>query len=539
MKKLSRALACLLAGAVCIGGVISINAQETSSKMAAILTAARSQLPNGLAPNSVQTYLDGIGAYIYGYPLLSIAMTERVSTNVEYANQQLGRAPLNQLYRAMALPVGSKFKDVVLPSTTTMYATGFFNLQKEPLILHIPAITSDRFFIVQLLDGWTNVSRQSPGSRLSSATPGDYALVGPNWNGDLPGGLAGVIHFDTDTVWQIMRVLTTGTTDDQNLVYNQIFKPLIPIPLSVFIEHGTDYTPPDDLTINPSIDMVTQPIKQVDSMDACGFFGTMSAMMMTNPPRKIDAALVPSLVRLGIYSTDPAKPVQFSCANFYQTQPSKWTALQLAVITARRILAQPPQQALTPTNWNVSLDVGDYGVRYLLRAIVAKNALGANRPQDAVYGYGLYDSGTGGKLEDHYLHGSNKYVLHFKAPTAQKAAEEIPPIDGNGFWSITMYNIDGTLVDNKVATFHALSTNGTHAREVEAHFSCPNADGSLDIYVQSTPPSDSKQLCNWLESPQTTSANNNGQFILFLRMYWPDEAILNSHWYPPGIDNTN
>ncbi len=213
--------------------------------------------------------------------------------------------------------------------------------------------------------------------------------------------------------------------------------------------------------------------------------------------------------------------------------------MQLAVITGRRILAQPPQQSLTPTNWNVSLDVGDYGVRYLLRAIVAKNALGANRPQDAVYGYGLYDSGTGGKLTDHLLHGPNKYVLHFKAPTAQKSAEEIPPVDGNGFWSITMYNIDGTLVDNKVAPFHALSTNGTHAREVEAHFSCPNADGSLDVYVQSTPPSDAKQLCNWLESPQATSANNNGQFILFLRMYWPDEAILNGHWYPPGADKTN
>ncbi len=537
MKKSARALAGLLATAICIGGATSVTAQEVSTDMAGILTAARSQLPNGLAPNSVQSYLDGIAAYIYGYPLVSIAITERVSTNVEYANQQLGRAPLNQLYRAMALPVGSTFKDVVLPSTTTMYATGFFNLQKEPLILHIPAITSDRFFIVQLLDGWTNVSRQSPGSRLSSATPGDYALVGPNWNGDLPGGLAGVIHFDTDTVWQIMRVLTTGTTDDQNLVYDQIFKPLIPIPVS---KYGTGYTPPDDLTINPSIDMATQPIKQADSMDACGFFGTMSAMMKTNPPRRIDAAVVPALVRLGIYSTNPAKPVQFSCANFTSAQQSQETALQLAVITGRRILAQPPQQALTPTNWNVSLDVGDYGVRYLLRAIVAKNALGANRPQDAVYGYGLYDSGTGGKLTDHLLYGSKNYVLHFKAPTAQSSAEEIPPVDGNGFWSITMYNASGTLADNtQGATYHALSTNGTRAREVEAHFSCPNADGSLDIYVQSTPPSDPKQLCNWLESPQPTSANNNGQFILFLRMYWPDAAILNGHWYPPGIDENN
>jgi hypothetical protein len=357
--------------------------QAADSDLGEILTAARSQLPSGLEPTNVQTYLDGIAAYIYGYPLVCIALTERVSTSVEFANQQLGRAPLNQLYRAMALPVGSQFKDVVLPSTTTMYATGFFNLQKEPLILRIPAIASDRFFIVQLLDAWTNVSRHSPGSRLGSSTPGDYALVGPCWTGDLPDGLAEVIHFDTNTVWQIMRVLTNGTTDDQNTVYTQIFKPLIPLPLSAY---GTDYTPPDNLTINPSIDTTTQPIKQADSMDACAFFGTMSAMMKTNPPRKIDVALVPILERLGVWSAVDGGPVQFSCANFTTEQQSQEIALQLAVIKARQILAQPPQQALTSTNWSVSLEVGDYGVRYLLRAIVAKNALGANRPQDAVYG---------------------------------------------------------------------------------------------------------------------------------------------------------
>ena len=223
-------------------------------------------------------------------------------------------------------------------------------------------------------------------------------------------------------------------------------------------------------------------------------------------------------------------------------QQSEIEALQLAVITGRRILANPPQQALTNTNWSVSLDVGDYGVHYLLRAIVAKNALGANRPEDAVYGYGIYDSGyvpSNGDMADHYLYGSDNYVLHFAAPTAQKAPKQIPPVDGNGFWSITLYNIDGTLVDNKGASYHALSTKGTQPREVEAHFSCPNADGSLDVYVQSTPPSNPKQYCNWLESPQPTDANNKGQFILFLRMYWPDAAITNGHWYPPGIDKMN
>jgi hypothetical protein len=178
------------------------------------------------------------------------------------------------------------------------------------------------------------------------------------------------------------------------------------------------------------------------------------------------------------------------------------------------------------------LNAGDYGTQYLLRALVAKDALGGNRPQDAVYGYGTHDSA--GTSDSNRLNSTHSYVLHFKAPTNQKAPLEIPPIDGNGFWSITMYNADGTLVDNKAATYHALST-----KQVEGHTTCPNDDGSLDIYVQATPPSDPKQLCNWLEAPQQTTDNQNGQFILFMRMYWPDQAITNGSWYPPAIQKAN
>jgi hypothetical protein len=46
---------------------------------------------------------------------------------------------------------------------------------------------------MQMLDGWTDVSTQSPGSRLGSRE-GNYALIGPDWKGeksDLPAGVAG------------------------------------------------------------------------------------------------------------------------------------------------------------------------------------------------------------------------------------------------------------------------------------------------------------------------------------------------------------
>ncbi|MBV9483663.1 MAG: DUF1254 domain-containing protein, partial [Acidobacteria bacterium] len=469
MRKPSRTFSAFLALAL-LGSTVTIHAQETDNSGAAntpetgnsdltgLLSTARRQLPSSLEAGSFQTYLDGVAAYIYGYSLMAIALTERVSTNVASAGQPYGRAPLNQLFKAAQLPVGSAFKDVVLPSTTTLYAVGFFNLEKEPLVLHLPVISSDRFFIVQLLDAWTNVSRQSPSSRLNSNAPGDYALVGPNWSGKLPSGISETIRFDTNTVWQIMRVYTTGTPDDQSFVADQIFGQITLTPLS---SYGKPYTPPDNLPVNPSLDVLTQPIQQLDSLDACSFFGTMSAMMRSNPPRTIDAGLVPILERLGIIGAANAPtPTQFSCAYLTGTKAgqAEVAALQLAVATAQQILRATPPPSLTPTNWSVSLNVGDYGRQYLLRALVAKDALGANRPQDAVYGYGTHDStwnGSSGTSDSHLLYGTNRYVLHFKAATQQKGPLEIPPIDGNGFWSITLYNIDGTLNDNKVAPYHA------------------------------------------------------------------------------------
>jgi hypothetical protein len=52
-------------------------------------------------------------------------------------------------------------------------------------------------------------------------------------------------------------------------------------------------------------------------------------------------------------------------------------------------------------------------------------------------------------------------------------------------------------------------------------------DGSLTIYVSSTPPSQDK-MTNWLPSPK-------GDFSLYIRSYWPEDAILNGTWTPPAV----
>jgi hypothetical protein len=221
-------------------------------------------------------------------------MTERVITTVPNTRTKLGRAPINQFAEATTLPRGS-YTDVVLPSTSTLYASAFLNFSAEPIILHIPEI-KDRFFLLQMLDAWTNVSPESPGTRLNSQE-GDYALVGPNCTKPLPPEVKNVIHMDTNTMWIIGRFYTTGTKADLALIVNGIYPGLTLTPLSAF---GHDYSPPENVPVNPSIDTVTTPIEQVANMDACAFFGTMAAMMTSNPPLPDDQPTVERLAKIGI-----------------------------------------------------------------------------------------------------------------------------------------------------------------------------------------------------------------------------------------------
>ena len=54
-----------------------------------------------------------------------------------------------------------------------------------------------------------------------------------------------------------------------------------------------------------------------------------------------------------------------------------------------------------------------------------------------------------------------------------------------------------------------------------------NADGSLTLYAGAESPGKDKES-NWLPAP-------NGTFSLYIRAYWPDQAILDGSWQPPVV----
>ena len=129
--------------------------------------------------------------------------------------------------------------------------------------------------------------------------------------------------------------------------------------------------------------------------------------------------------------------------------------------------------------------------------------LGANTPVESVYPVALTDP-TGALFD-----GRSRYQMVFKKG-------QLPPT--KAFWSLTMYDTSGYLVNN-AANIYAVGDSHPPLRK--------RADGSVVIAIQQERPA-SKDV-NWLPSPAAG-------FRLNLRLYMPTKAILSGAWKPPGVE---
>ncbi len=435
----------------------------------------------GLDPEQARAI--AVEAYLYGFPLVTMEMTRRVLTNA--AEPARGRAPMNRFahVRMFMPPQG---KDVIRPNTDTLYSTAWLDLAAGPVVLSLPD-TKGRYYLMQVMSAWTEVLA-APGSRVSGTQAQNWVLTGPGWKGTIPPNMK-EIRSPTNLVWILGRTYCTGTAEDYALVHALQDQYRL-VPLSTW---GKPYTPAAG-TVDPKVDMQTPVRDQVTALSAAEFFRLMVRIMRDNPALPEDAPMLAKMARIGLV---PGQDFELS-------------RLPLAVAggvagAARLGLARIAARATSTTGvvngWAMNLDLGTYGTDYERRAYVAYAALGANLPQDAVY-----------PLSQGWYSGEGHYVLRFPK-------DGLPPV--NAFWSLTLYDGDGYLVENP------LNRSSLGTRDALK----PGEDGSVTIYVQHESPGPDKEA-NWLPAPQ-------GTFTLTFRLYWPKTAppsILDSTWAPPEIE---
>ncbi len=153
--------------------------------------------------------------------------------------------------------------------------------------------------------------------------------------------------------------------------------------------------------------------------------------------------------------------------------------------------------------WISMYGLGEPGNGMFLRAAHAQLFPGpVNTPEEAMYWTTKVD-GAG-----HALSGAHDYVMHFPAGG-------LPP--NKAFWSITMGDAGNHFVANPLNRYCVSDRTGL----------AQNPDGSVDVTIQKAAPAGHES--NWLPAP-------SGNFILWLRVYIPGEAILKGEYtVPPAV----
>jgi len=413
-------------------------------------------------------------AYIYAYPLVLLEATR-------------GAQSVNQFTHVPQFP-RPDIRQIVRPNADTLYSTAWLDLAKEPILIHVPD-SGGRFYLLQFMDAWTETFAD-PGKRTTGTTEAWFAVVGPNWKGTLPEHVTR-LDAPTNIGWLLGRTQTNGASDYENVHAFQ--KGMRMMPLSAYPDGEQKLG--SALAFGKSVGAT--PPDRVKAMEPSAFFAAFAQAMKANPPHAADSAMVLDLARIGIV---PGKDFDASKLSLEQQQAIN----QGAHAASARVEQMITAAAATKPGWaGFNKNIGRYGTNYMARAAIARFAIGANPPEDAIY---LNSSADGaGQL----LSGSMRYRMHF-----DKAV--LPPV--RAFWSLTAYDKDGYFIANPINRYAIGDRDPLKF----------NPDGSLDIYFQSQNPGPEKES-NWLPS-------GDGAFNLTIRLYWPEEAILNGTWHPPALE---
>ncbi|MGW6561494.1 DUF1254 domain-containing protein [Streptomyces hydrogenans] len=430
-------------------------------------------------------------AWIYGYPLVTAAVTKSVMTAVPARDDARRKAPLNQFCYMRTTPDAS-FTEVVSPNADTLYSSAWLDLSDEPLVLTLPDF-GDRFWMVPILDAWSDVCAVV-GRRGNGSSAGPFLIAGPSWSGAVPDGLT-LLESPTAVNWIIARYATSGPADFPAV--NELQDATRLIPLSRWTGDPDDYSPPTDVPVAAGADTTTAPVDQVHALGGRDYFALLNRMLVDNPPGSADAPFLGRLAKLGIApgaSLDDLSPEEIAVLDAGARRGPE----------ALRELLGRAESAKTD-GWTVHRGLGDYGTDYAKRAVITRFGYGANLDADALYPHATTDA------DGRPLDGAHTYVLHFDAGRT-------PPVDG--FWSLTMMNERQLFADNPLDRYAIGDRSGMRT----------GPDGSLDIYVQHDSPGPDRES-NWLPAPA-------GSFNVFLRLYWPEESALTGDWTPPALRRT-
>ena len=331
-------------------------------------------------------------------------------------------------------------RDVTTPNNDTLYGSAWLDLSQGPIFFSIPDL--NRYHSASLMSITGDVVALL-GTRTNGRNGGRYAIVGPNWRGDLPAGVE-MVRSQSNDAWLLVRVVVNGEEDLAAAADG----------LTRFTLSAVAGETPLDLAVplRPNGKAFVTTVNTAIERSGDALLANRAAQFADQGLGKAWDSLTPEQQKL-----------------WNDSLPALIHELRAGLVDGDGIdgWVYPP--------FNMAL----YGEDDDLRARVALGGLAALPRIEAVYVSASKD-GQGRPLT-----GDKSWRVKIPANL---------PV--GGFWSLTMYSQepDGRLffVPNDLNRF-AVGDRSEHLR--------PERDGSIELFVQNAKPS-GERVVNWLPAPK-------------------------------------
>jgi hypothetical protein len=333
-------------------------------------------------------------AYIYAFAMLESYQTWYSQAVDKNANAYVGGF---NVFRHYSQPFTPDNHDIATPNNDTPYSWAWLDLRAEPMVVSVPAVPKDRYYVTQWIDLFT-YNFAYIGVRATGFGAGSYMIAGPKWNGPKPAGIKQVFKAETEIVGTLTRTALDGPDDVANVKALQAQYKLQP--LSAFL--GKPAPPPAPPISFPPYDKA-----KAHSHDFIGYLNFL--LQFAEPPYPTEVAIRKRFEKIGIV---PGQPWDAS-----KVDPATIAAIDAGV--------KDGQDAIDAQAAKTFSSNGLFGSRALLKTNYITRDVGALK---GLYGNSLEEAWYGGYVGD----GTKLSFIHF-------TKANLPP--ARFFWSATLYTL--------------------------------------------------------------------------------------------------
>ena len=411
-------------------------------------------------------------AYIYAF-----AMTENYHTIYKQAVDVKSPEYIGGFnkYRHYSQPFTPKNHDIVTPNNDTPYSWAWLDLRAEPIVLSVPEVPKDRYYVTQWVDLFT-FNFAYVGSRATGNGAGNYLLAGPLWKGEKPQGIKEVFRAETQIIGTLTRTALNGPEDVPNVKAIQAGMKVTP--LSSFLGKPAP---------SPAASITFPPYDKAKARTH-DFIGLLNFLLQFYPTvHPTETKLFERFAMIGIGAGKPYDATK--------VEPKLLEAIDAGVKDAQDTLVEVSKKTLSSN--------GLFGSREFLKNNYIMRDIGAEK---GLYGNSIEEAWYGGYVGE----GSSLSTIHF-------SKEQLPP--AKFFWSMTLYTLPQRfLYDNPLDRYSI----GDRTKGLKY-----DSDGGLTLYVGNKSPGKDHES-NWLPAP-------SAKFSLVARIYGPSEVAIKGEWKLPPM----